>query len=94
MGLNLDPSDGVFINVGGKTGEMVTDPNTGELKVVVGSNQPIAGGPGGSTLAGASGQPSSLAWLSVFQSLPVWVIPLAIFGIVLIVGGAMFSRRG
>lgn len=93
----LDPSDGVFVNVNGATGEMVTDPNTGELKVVIGSNQPVAGGAGGSTQASATGAPSGFigteTLTKLLQSAPSWALPAVIFiAILAILAGAF--RRG
>lgn len=78
----LDPTDGVFVNVNGTTGELVTDPNTGELKIVIGSNQPVAGGAGGTTQAGASGQPSGGVFTGtitqLLSSAPTWAFPAVI----------------
>jgi hypothetical protein len=84
----LDSTDGVFVNVGGQTGEMVRDPITNELKIVVGSSQPVGGGPGGPTLTGPGGAPSYLSALQI----PVWVWPLAIVVIIVLVAAA-FSRK-
>jgi|SRR5712664_945799 len=79
----LDPTDGVFVNVGGNTGEMITDPNTGELKVVIGSNQPVGGGAGGSTLATATGAPGDAigtqSLVRLLQNAPSWALPAAVF---------------
>lgn len=88
--LNLDPSDGVFVNVGGQTGEMITDPQTGELKVVVGSNQPIGGGAGGTTAATAAGAPSAglgtNTLIALLQNAPSWAFPAAILILLLVFG--------
>ena len=93
----IDPGDGVFINIGGKTGELITDPNTGELKFVVGSNQPVGGGAGGSTQAGAAGQPGAAigtqTLVQLLQSAPSWALPAVIFIGVLILAASVFRSR-
>jgi hypothetical protein len=93
----LDPSDGVFINVNGTTGEYITDPNTGELKVVIGSNQPVGGGAGGSTQATATGTPTgyltTATLTKLLQNAPTWALPAAIFIIILVFAAGSFRRR-
>jgi hypothetical protein len=99
----LDPTDGVFLNVNGSTGEMIRDPHTGEVKVVVGSNQPIGGGAGGTTLSTASGQtqtnaPSPSSSLNAFFAgqlfgVPVWMLGFIILIVVLIGADRGLSRR-
>ena len=97
--MGLDPTDGVFVNVNGSTGEMITDPNTGELKVVLGSNQPVGGGPGGTTAATASGAPSvglgtmTLTSFLTGFSKSTWAIPALIFAIVLLAFMGVFRQR-
>lgn len=91
----LDPTDGVFVNVNGATGEMITDPNTGELKIVAGSNQPIGGGAGGTTAAGPAGGPGAgiftTSLINTLQQYP-WAIPAFILlGIALLAG--VLDRR-
>lgn len=92
----LDPSDGVFVNVNGTTGEMITDPNTGELKVVVGSNAPIGGGAGGTTAATASGAPAAglgtNTLVQLLQKAPSWALPVAIFVLLIVFGGAAIRK--
>lgn len=96
MPLSLDPSDGVFVNVNGTTGEIIQDPNTGETKVVVGSNQPIGGGPGGTTAASASGAPSqglgTATLTQLLQNAPTWALPVAVFLLILILGTAALGK--
>jgi hypothetical protein len=77
----LCPACGVFVNVNGQTGELIQDPNTGETKIVIGSNQPIGGGPGGTTAQGTSATSTSSVGGSInafFTQYP-WAIPAAIF---------------
>jgi hypothetical protein len=82
---NLDPSDGLFVNVNGQTGEMIRDPVTGELKVVVGSNQPLGGGAGGTTIAPSSQVQGSLSGFFAGQlfGVPIWLLGLFLFLIVI-----------
>lgn len=93
----LDPTDGVFVNFNGTTGEMITDPNTGELKMVVGSNQPIGGGPGGTTAATAGGAPSAglgtNTLVALLQSAPSWALPAIIFIGILVLAAGAFRRN-
>lgn len=93
----IDPGDGVFVNVGGQTGELINDPNTGELKVVIGSNQPVGGGAGGSTQASATGAPSGAigtqTLVQLLQSAPSWALPVAVFVIILAFAMSTFRRR-
>jgi hypothetical protein len=95
--LGLDASDGIFVNANGSTGEMIQDPNTGELKIVVGSNQPLGGGAGGTTAAGPSGAPSqgiaTNTLVKLLQNAPTWAFPVAIFIVVLLIGTSLLRRR-
>lgn len=98
MALNFgDPTDGLFVNVGGNTGEMVTDPNTGELKVVIGSSQPVAGGLGGPTQYNAGGGPGAAVGtntlVQLLQSAPSWTLPAAIFIGILAIAAMVFRGR-
>jgi hypothetical protein len=82
----IDPSDGVFLNYQGNTGELIRDPQTGELKVIVGSNQPIGGGPGGSTAQGAAstGPSAFQAFLNKqLYGVPHWTLGLFLVLVVL-----------
>lgn len=90
----LDPTDGVYVNVNGATGEIIQDPNTGESKIVIGSNQPVGGGAGGATMSTATGQPTTgFALYSLFQAIPSWVILVGVVILALVFGGAIFRRR-
>ena len=93
----IDPGDGVFVNLGGNTGELITDPNTGELKFVVGSNQPVGGGAGGSTQATATGAPSGAigtqTLVQLLQSAPSWALPAAIFIGILLLASMVFRSK-
>jgi hypothetical protein len=97
IGSFLDPGDGVFVNVGGNTGELITDPNTGELKVVIGSNQPVGGGAGGSTQATATGAPApaigTQTLVQLLQNAPSWALPVAIFILILFFGAMLFRSK-
>lgn len=83
---NLDPTDGLFVNVNGQTGEMVRDPLTGELKVVVGSNQPIAGGAGGTTAAApAQVGPNVGTSFNTFITGQLFGVPIWTLGLIILI---------
>ena len=90
--------DGVYVNVNGQTGELITDPNTGELKVSIGSNQPIGGGAGGTTAAASSqvganlGTSLSNALAGQLFGVPIWIFGLFLLILVLGVGFRSFRR--
>lgn len=94
----LDTTDGVFVNVDGSTGEMIRDPTTGELKVVVGSNQPLGGGAGGTTAAAPAQVGSSPGTIltgffaAQLFGVPVWTLGLFLVIIVLGTGTRTFRR--
>ena len=93
----IDTGDGLFVNIGGNSGELVNDPQTGELKFVVGSNQPIGGGAGGSTQASATGAPApaigTQTLVQLLQNAPAWAFPVGVFVLILFFGVALFRGK-